>query len=277
MFTFRIRYSPGWAAATLASSGATMRQGPHHGAQKSTTTGMSLCAIAASNVAASGVSIGSPGGLMAVAALAAPRACPGLSRRVQARKREAVSLSAGWALDQNAFTVELRISHTRHLLDQCQQSSRDGRHGSASRSIFAAPARPSCSRSSADAIRRSSAAVSSTMLPGVTSTAGHAVVDNLGHGVEPRADGGQAGGRSFLIHETERFIAGRHHEHVRRAPHRRPRGGVGADARLHADAGGQGRGSGHPVTSVRSARRRSRRAPRPRADRSPPSAENRRR
>jgi hypothetical protein len=38
-----------------------MRQGPHHGAQKSTTTGNGDCATSASNVAASGTSNGSPG------------------------------------------------------------------------------------------------------------------------------------------------------------------------------------------------------------------------
>ena len=62
VFTFRMRYFPACLAATFASSGATMRQGPHHGAQKSTTTGRSLCVTAASKLAASGVSIGSPGG-----------------------------------------------------------------------------------------------------------------------------------------------------------------------------------------------------------------------
>src|SRR5260221_5541304 len=60
-----MRYSPACRPATLTSSGATMRQGAHHGAQKSTTTGALLWAIAASNVAASGTSIGSPGGVMA--------------------------------------------------------------------------------------------------------------------------------------------------------------------------------------------------------------------
>src|SRR5258708_22336197 len=65
VFTFRIRYSPACLAATVARGGAAIRQGRHHGAQKSTTTGRSLCPMAASNVAASGVSIGSPGGLMA--------------------------------------------------------------------------------------------------------------------------------------------------------------------------------------------------------------------
>src|SRR3954452_20597061 len=61
VFALRIRYFPLLADATRASSGATMRDGPHHGAQKSTTTGRSEAAIAASNAAALGVSIGSPG------------------------------------------------------------------------------------------------------------------------------------------------------------------------------------------------------------------------
>jgi hypothetical protein len=38
-----------------------MRQGPHHGAQKSTTTGSDAAEISASNDAASGTSTGSPG------------------------------------------------------------------------------------------------------------------------------------------------------------------------------------------------------------------------
>jgi hypothetical protein len=46
-------------AATRASSGATMRHGPHHGAQKSTTTGSFDAATRPSNAAVSGMSIGS--------------------------------------------------------------------------------------------------------------------------------------------------------------------------------------------------------------------------
>src|SRR6185503_7123129 len=43
-----------------------MRHGPHHGAQKSTTTGIALLFAAASNVAESVISIGASGGASAV-------------------------------------------------------------------------------------------------------------------------------------------------------------------------------------------------------------------
>src|SRR5262249_35073455 len=61
VFTLTIRNRPALRPATLASSGATTRQGAHQAAQKSTTTGRDDCAIVASNAAESGVSIGSDG------------------------------------------------------------------------------------------------------------------------------------------------------------------------------------------------------------------------
>ena len=65
--------------ATRAISGATMRQGPHHGAQKSTTIGSGDAATSASKDAASGTSIGSPGAASAV---------PHLPQRVSADRLE---------------------------------------------------------------------------------------------------------------------------------------------------------------------------------------------
>jgi hypothetical protein len=50
----------------LSSSGAIIRQGPHHGAQKSTTTGKGDDAMSASNVAASATSSGSAGDVSCV-------------------------------------------------------------------------------------------------------------------------------------------------------------------------------------------------------------------
>ena len=47
--------------AIVASSGAIILHGPHHSAQKSTTTGTAAFATSASNVAASGTSMGAAG------------------------------------------------------------------------------------------------------------------------------------------------------------------------------------------------------------------------
>ena len=66
VFTFTISHSPAAPVATLSSSGAIIRQGPHHGAQKSTTTGRGDDAMSASNVAASGTSTGSAGEVSSV-------------------------------------------------------------------------------------------------------------------------------------------------------------------------------------------------------------------
>ena len=54
--------SRGKSRATRSSSGATIRQGPHHGAQKSTTTGTAAARTSASKEPASGASMGAPGG-----------------------------------------------------------------------------------------------------------------------------------------------------------------------------------------------------------------------
>src|SRR5918998_4366082 len=42
---------PPYLAASLSTSGATMRHGPHHSAQKSTITGLSFWSTSLSNVA----------------------------------------------------------------------------------------------------------------------------------------------------------------------------------------------------------------------------------
>src|SRR3954469_23910663 len=52
---------PPASAATLANSGATILHGPHHAAQKSTTTGRADRAVRASKAASSGITIGSAG------------------------------------------------------------------------------------------------------------------------------------------------------------------------------------------------------------------------
>src|SRR5262245_42793326 len=59
VLTFTTTYRPALLAATLISSGATRRHGPHHGAQKSTTIGTFESRTSASNAAALGISIGS--------------------------------------------------------------------------------------------------------------------------------------------------------------------------------------------------------------------------
>ena len=53
---------PAMLRAAVSSSGAIMRHGPHHGAQKSTTTGTGALWTIASNDATSDASTGSPGG-----------------------------------------------------------------------------------------------------------------------------------------------------------------------------------------------------------------------
>jgi hypothetical protein len=49
--SFRTSTVPAYFAASFSISGATMRHGPHHSAQKSTTTGFSLWSTSVSNVA----------------------------------------------------------------------------------------------------------------------------------------------------------------------------------------------------------------------------------
>src|SRR6476620_3208657 len=61
VLTFTTISRPPLDAATFAISGATIRHGPHHGAQKSTTTGCPALRIRASNVSTLGTSIGSAG------------------------------------------------------------------------------------------------------------------------------------------------------------------------------------------------------------------------
>src|SRR5262245_33242972 len=61
-----MKYRPAFDAATRSSSGATIRQGPHQGAQKSTTTGRAAPRTSASKATALGASIGSFGGARTV-------------------------------------------------------------------------------------------------------------------------------------------------------------------------------------------------------------------
>ena len=59
--TFRTIALPARCSATFLISGATMRQGPHHAAQKSTITGTDEWATAASKSCAFSMSIGADG------------------------------------------------------------------------------------------------------------------------------------------------------------------------------------------------------------------------
>ena len=61
VFTLTTRALPARCCAAVSTSGAIMRHGPHHGAQKSTTTGIDDVEIAASNEDVSGTSIGAAG------------------------------------------------------------------------------------------------------------------------------------------------------------------------------------------------------------------------
>src|SRR6185436_11266690 len=60
VFSFTTRSRPAVRAATFSTSGATIRHGPHHGAQKSTTTGIAEEAIRPSNSDAVVTSTGEP-------------------------------------------------------------------------------------------------------------------------------------------------------------------------------------------------------------------------
>jgi hypothetical protein len=61
VLTFTTMKRPDALAATLASSGATIRQGPHHGAQKSTTTGTAALLIRKWKSTSDSISIGAVG------------------------------------------------------------------------------------------------------------------------------------------------------------------------------------------------------------------------
>jgi hypothetical protein len=62
VLTLTTKYRPAFDRATFSNSGATMRQGPHHGAQKSTMTGSGDPLTSASKAVVVGASAGSPGG-----------------------------------------------------------------------------------------------------------------------------------------------------------------------------------------------------------------------
>ena len=71
MFTFTTRSRPAFRSATFSSSGATARQGPHHGAPVVETTGNAVEATRASKTAADATSTVEVGAGMAVLALRA--------------------------------------------------------------------------------------------------------------------------------------------------------------------------------------------------------------
>src|SRR5207247_8697183 len=66
VFTFATSHLPAHSRPTLFSSGAAILHGPHHGDQKSTTTGRAECVVNASNARSFATSIGSPGALSSV-------------------------------------------------------------------------------------------------------------------------------------------------------------------------------------------------------------------
>src|SRR5262245_64184827 len=119
---------PAFDAATFASSGATIRQGPHHGAQKSTTTGSPALLTRASKTASLGTSMGSDGGGKAVLHRPQRASRPENGRRfrwpqeghvvMKPRSSSSMfllmaprSILAGAARIGRAFTVELRRAH----------------------------------------------------------------------------------------------------------------------------------------------------------------------
>ena len=61
VFTFTTSNSPAASAASFATSGATIWHGPHHGAQKSTSTGSEAVRMSAVKLAAESMSTGSDG------------------------------------------------------------------------------------------------------------------------------------------------------------------------------------------------------------------------
>src|ERR687891_299844 len=60
--TFTTSHRPACAFATFSTSGATMRHGPHHAAQKSTTSGIALVLAAALNADEEAASNAASGG-----------------------------------------------------------------------------------------------------------------------------------------------------------------------------------------------------------------------
>src|ERR1041385_9214879 len=81
VFTFKTSHSPAAAFATLSSSGAIIRHGPHQGAQKSTTTGSDDEPTAASKVVASDTSTGSAGAVNAARQLPQRVTWPSVPKR----------------------------------------------------------------------------------------------------------------------------------------------------------------------------------------------------
>lgn len=61
VFTFATSNSPAARPASFMTSGATIRHGPHHGAQKSTSTGRDALLTSAVKAAGESISTGSAG------------------------------------------------------------------------------------------------------------------------------------------------------------------------------------------------------------------------
>src|SRR5262245_49541469 len=124
MSTFTTSTEPSYFSASRASSGATMRHGPHHSAQKSTTTGRSAFSTISSNVASVTCLISTMGsGSLSPALGAVSVALPGkaLDEPIgleDAHVREAVIDRAALppALDETGTPQHGKVlAHIRHL------------------------------------------------------------------------------------------------------------------------------------------------------------------
>src|SRR5262245_7447522 len=124
MSTFTTSTEPSYFSASRASSGATMRHGPHHSAQKSTTTGRSAFSTSSSNVASVTCLISTMGtGSLSPAVDAVSVALPGkaLDEPIgleHAHVREAVVDRAALppALDETGTPQHGKVlAHVRHL------------------------------------------------------------------------------------------------------------------------------------------------------------------
>jgi hypothetical protein len=93
--TFTILTLPAYSAASSSSAGPIWRQGPHHSAQKSTTTGMADLRTSASKVASVTATVFAP---MVVSpgrelSAAEPRQAPGGRQGIAARSSAALTIS----------------------------------------------------------------------------------------------------------------------------------------------------------------------------------------
>ena len=123
--TFTTSTRPAVRCAIVASSGAIIRHGPHHCAQKSTTTGTDAFATSASNAAASRTSMGAAGDGNGALALAASR------RPVERRVELAIDRATGRAGSAHAtgvqghtITVTRCLAHTAGVAGDLQLDGR---------------------------------------------------------------------------------------------------------------------------------------------------------